>query len=197
MRIFAIILLLCTTALAVSPTLESFNGGQVSPLMESRVSFPKYSSSLRTLENMLVTVQGPVERRPGTKFIASQRSSSAAGRITGFERSADDSYILLFEDQFLRFFTDGGQILEGVGTSDVSSLDNVISAWQFEETTGSVLLDNSVANNNFVFSGDINSQTAEGKVGNSIDFDAQYSGLNTQSSNFVFSDGSDDTPFSI
>lgn len=66
-------------AVTVSPTIESFNGGQVSPLMEMRVSFPKYSSSCRTIENMFVTVHGPVERRPGTKFISDVFSSGQYG----------------------------------------------------------------------------------------------------------------------
>ena len=66
-------------AVTVSPTLESFNGGQVSPLMEMRVTFPKYSSSCRKIENMLVTVHGPVERRPGTKFISEVFSSGQYG----------------------------------------------------------------------------------------------------------------------
>lgn len=74
-------LLMFTVALAisVSPSLISFNGGQVSPLLEARVDFPKYRSSSRTIENMLVTVQGPVERRPGTKFISDVFTSGHYG----------------------------------------------------------------------------------------------------------------------
>ncbi len=189
-----------TTALAVSPTLTSFNGGQVSPLMESRVDFPKYSSSLRTLENMLVTVQGPVERRPGTKYIASQRSSSAAGRLIGFERSADESYILLFEDQFLRFFTQGGQILAGVGTEDISSLDNVVAHWPMNTTTGTVILDDDGGDHNMdtVGSVDLSVLTAAPLVGAaSYDFDGQYSASRADHADFSFTDNSDDSAFSI
>ena len=80
-KVIIISLLAFSVALAVtvSPTLESFNGGQVSPLMEARVSFPKYRSSCRTIENMLVTVHGPIERRPGTKFISDVFSSGQYG----------------------------------------------------------------------------------------------------------------------
>ena len=197
MRIFAIILLLCTTALAVSPTLESFNGGQVSPLMESRVSFPKYSSSLRTLENMLVTVQGPVERRPGTKFIASQRSSSAAGRITGFERSADDSYILLFEDQFLRFFTEGAQILTSVGTETIPT-GNITAHYLMNSITGTVVFDDDGNTHDGTSSVDISTLTSEGKAGSGgFDLDGQYDVEITDADAFSFTDNSNDTTFSI
>jgi len=101
-------------AVFVSPTIESFNGGQVSPELEARVTFPKYTSSCRTIENMLVTVQGPVSRRPGTKYIADANSTA---RLIPFKISTDDSYVLEFGDGYLRFFrTDannlGGQILE-------------------------------------------------------------------------------------
>ena len=69
-RFIAIILLLiATVALGVSPTYLSFNNGKVSPLLEGRPDYQKYSSSCRTIENMLVSVLGPVERRPGTKFV--------------------------------------------------------------------------------------------------------------------------------
>ena len=204
MKILAIILSLCTTALAVSPTLETFNGGQVSPLMESRVTFPKYSSSLRTLENMLVTVQGPVERRPGTKFIASQGSSSAAGRIVSFERSADDSYILLFENQTLRFFTDGGQILDGAGVEDISALDNIVSHWLCNEITGTVVVDADGATHNGTSSVDTGTMTTTGKVGTgSFDLDGQYDvtvpaeAHDLAIPDFSFTDDADDTPFSI
>ena len=78
-----IIMLLFTLSIAltvtVSPTIESFNGGQVSPLMEARVTFPKYTSSCRTIENMLVTIHGPVERRPGTKYISDVFASGQYG----------------------------------------------------------------------------------------------------------------------
>lgn len=77
--IISIFTLFVALAVAVSPTLESFNGGQVSPLMELRANFPKYQSSCRTIENMLVTVHGPIERRPGTKFISSVFSSGQYG----------------------------------------------------------------------------------------------------------------------
>ena len=196
--VFIISLCIFTTALAVSPTLTSFNGGQVSPLMESRVDFPKYSSSLRTLENMLVTVQGPVERRPGTKYIASQKSSSAAGRLVSFERSADDSYILLFEDQALRFFTDGGQILDGAGTEDISGLDNVIAHWLLNESEGVDVVDDDGETHNGTASADTSILTTTGKVGSgSFDLDAQYDVTVPDSADFSFTDDSDDTAFSL
>ena len=200
MRIFAIILMLCATTLAVSPTLTSFTGGKVTPLVETRTDpqfIGKYLVSCRTLENMFPTVHGPVERRPGTKFIASQRSSSAAGRIIGFEQSADESYILLFEDQSLRFFKDGGQILSNVGTETIPS-GNIVAHWLCNDTSDTTVLDDDGGTHNGTASVDISTITADGKVGSgSFDLDGQYDVEVADSADFSFTDDSDDTPFSI
>lgn len=63
-------LIAVTACFAITPAMTSFNTGQVSPLMEARNDFSKYNSACRTIENMLVTTQGPVTKRPGTKYIA-------------------------------------------------------------------------------------------------------------------------------
>ena len=64
------IFILLVFCLGVSPTITSFNTGQVSWRVAPRMDFEKYKSSLRTAENVLVTTQGPVTRRPGTLFVA-------------------------------------------------------------------------------------------------------------------------------
>ena len=104
-----LILFIFTAALAitVSPTYLSFNSGQVSPLMEARVDFAKYSSSCRTVENMLVTVHGSAQRRPGTRYVATTKSSNEA-KLIPFTVSTDDSYVLEFTNGFLRFYRDDG-----------------------------------------------------------------------------------------
>ncbi len=79
MKKLALIILICSACYAVSPTIESFNGGQVTPKLEAKRNYPKYTSSCRTIENMLVTVHGPVQRRPGTKFISDVFSEGQYG----------------------------------------------------------------------------------------------------------------------
>ncbi len=46
------------------------NGGEGSPKIDARADTEKYPSLCRRLENMLVRVYGPVQRRPGTVLIA-------------------------------------------------------------------------------------------------------------------------------
>jgi hypothetical protein len=189
---------LAVSASAVTPAITSFNTGQTGALMEGNTAFPKYSSSSRTIENMMVAAQGPVFRRPGTKYIATQKDSSAVGRVAGFEHSVDDSYVLLFEDQALRFFRNGGQILDSAGTEDISGLDNIVAHWLLNEVDGTVVADDDGGTHNGTASANINLMAATGKVGSgSFDLDDQYTVEVSDHDDFSFTDDSDDSPFSI
>ena len=190
--------LLATTCYGVSPTITSFTAGQVSPLLEGRSRFQLYSVSSRTIENMLVTTQGPVFRRPGTKYIATQKDSDAIGRVISFEHSVDDSYVLLLENQAMRFFRDGGQILDNVGTEDISGLDNVVVHWLLNDDEGTAVLDDDGGTHDGTASIDTSILTQPGKVGTGcFDLDGQYTVTVTDHSDFSFTDNSNDTPFSI
>lgn len=108
-----IILLFTASCFAVSPSITSFNSGQVSPLMESRVDYAKYASCSRMIENMLVVPQGPVTKRPGTKYIYEVYDSDFISkiRLIPFEYSTDDSYVLALGDESMKFYRNGGRIL--------------------------------------------------------------------------------------
>lgn len=191
-----LIIFLCAECFAVSPTITNFNTGQTSPLLEARVNYQKYNSSSRTLENMIVTSQGPVKRRPGTKYIASQKAAGAAGRLISYEHSVDDTYILSFENEVIRFFRDGAQILEAVGTDDLSALDAIVAQWKLNETEGRVVLDSENGRTTET-TVDIDLLTADGIVGRSFDIDGQYIVRANDHPTFSFTDNSDDEDFSI
>jgi len=107
--------ILSTIALGVtvkqSVSLTSFNAGELSPLMHSRVDFDKYKTGAKTLQNMLVRAQGPVTRRPGTKYIATVKDATDSVRIIPFEYSTDDAYIIELGDAYARFY----RTVDGVG----------------------------------------------------------------------------------
>lgn len=108
--IICIMLLFLPFVCGYSPAITSFNTGQVSPLMEERSEFPKYPSFCRTLENFLVLAQGPVTRRPGTKYIAAAKTANFI--LIPFEYATDDTYVIEAGDYYMRFYRDGGQILD-------------------------------------------------------------------------------------
>jgi hypothetical protein len=51
---------------SVTPGFNSFSGGVVTPHLEGRTDYPRYSQSLRQGENMVIHPAGYIEKRPGT-----------------------------------------------------------------------------------------------------------------------------------
>ena len=94
-------------------SLTNFVSGELSSKMEGRIDFEKYSSGCKTLENMLIHPQGAATRRTGTQFISEVKTSSLKTRLIPFEFSTTQTYMLEFGNQYIRFFKDKGQILEG------------------------------------------------------------------------------------
>lgn len=86
--------------------LSSFNSGELSDYMDSRIDIDKYRSGCAKLENMYVLPQGGVERRSGTKYLADSISSTV--RLLPFDFSEDESYIIEFGDSKLRIYDGDG-----------------------------------------------------------------------------------------
>jgi len=95
----------------LTPAINKFNAGEVSPLMLARNDFAKYLNSCNQLQNMIVRSQGPVSRRPGTKFIATTKDNEEV-RLIPFEFSKSDTYTLEFGNLYMRAFRNGGQVLD-------------------------------------------------------------------------------------
>lgn len=116
----AIILTIIITSVFAQPLylpIVTFNTGRISPHMEARTDYQKYQSSCRQLENMLITSQGPVKKRPGTAYISDANDVTyTTVRLLPFEYSTDDTYILEFSHDttdpngLLRFYRNGAQI---------------------------------------------------------------------------------------
>lgn len=56
--------------MVMKPGLINFNGGEVSPKLEGRVDWAKYSSSARVCRNFIPLVEGGLKRRSGSHFVA-------------------------------------------------------------------------------------------------------------------------------
>ncbi|HUT00138.1 MAG TPA: hypothetical protein VMY59_07475 [Candidatus Thermoplasmatota archaeon] len=55
----------------------SFNGGEYSPKIDARADTEKYAGGCRKLENMIPSVFGGAEKRPGTEFITTKGAFNA------------------------------------------------------------------------------------------------------------------------
>lgn len=93
-----------------APMLSSFNAGELSPSVEGRVEVAKYANGCKTLENYLMTVQGPAKRRGGTRFITEVKNSANQTWLVQFVFSVTQAYLLEFGNQYIRFFTNHGQV---------------------------------------------------------------------------------------
>jgi len=100
----------------VHPIFPNFTGGELSPLLYSRVDFEKYANGARQIVNMFVRPHGPVERRAGLHWVAEVKDSTKKTQLLRFEFSVEQAYILEFGHQYIRFYKDGGRIESPPGT---------------------------------------------------------------------------------
>lgn len=94
-----------------APLQSNFDGGEVSPLLYGRVDSDRYKSSLALCKNWLVTLQGPLLRRPGTQFLGTVKDPSAKTRLIPFQFSTTQAYMLEFGNNYVRVWADYGQVL--------------------------------------------------------------------------------------
>jgi hypothetical protein len=104
-----------------SPIQTSFNAGELSPRLDGRVDLGKYAAGCKRLENFIPMIQGPALRRSGTRFVNEVKNSANRTWLIRFEFSETQSYILEFGDQYIRFYTNHGQVLSGGSAYEISS----------------------------------------------------------------------------
>jgi hypothetical protein len=108
----------------VSAIQNNFNGGEISPLLFGRPDVDRYKTGLKTCLNFIPLVQGPVERRPGTKYMKEVKTSSLSTRIVRFEFSTTQAYIIEFGNLYCRFYKDTGNIRSATSTISAATKAN-------------------------------------------------------------------------
>lgn len=94
----------------IVPIWQTFNAGELSPLLDGRTDQEKYFAGAKTMQNFLPTVAGPAVRRGGTRYLNPTKSNGAV-QLVPFIFSAQQSYVLEFGDAYLRFWVNRGQLL--------------------------------------------------------------------------------------
>lgn len=92
--------------------IHSFNGGEMSPKIDTRTDIEKYASGCRILENMIPQKYGCAERRPGTRYLETAKLSPQGVRMVGFIYNSDIAYEIEFGNEYARFFYDG-KLIDG------------------------------------------------------------------------------------
>ena len=104
-----------------SPIQSSFNAGELSPQLKGRIDLQKYRNGCETLYNFLPQLYGPARKRPGTRFVREVKTSANAVRLIPFEYSTEQAYVLEFGDQYIRFYANGGIVINGGSPYEISS----------------------------------------------------------------------------
>jgi hypothetical protein len=90
----------------------SFASGEWAPKLRARVDVAKYRTGAALLRNFYVDFAGGgASTRPGTEFIAQAGANGA--RLIPFQPSSNVSYVLEFGNFYIRFYSNGAQVLSG------------------------------------------------------------------------------------
>lgn len=111
----------------VSPLQGNFEGGEFSPIIAARVDADRYKKGLALCKNMISTLQGPVMRRSGSRFVVAVKTPSLYTRLIPFKFSNQQAYMLEFGNQYIRFCTQYAQITSGY-TFTVTAANATIGA---------------------------------------------------------------------
>lgn len=91
--------------------LRSFAGGEITPELAGRLDLVKYQTGLSLARNFITLPHGPATRRPGFEFIRAAGDSTKAVRLIPFTFSADQTAVLEFGHQYVRFHIGAATLL--------------------------------------------------------------------------------------
>lgn len=92
---------------------RSFAGGEITPELYGRIDLTKFQTGLAECRNFIVLPHGPASARPGFQFIKEVKTSAKRTRILPFSFSTTQTYIIEVGDQYVRFYTNAGQLTAG------------------------------------------------------------------------------------
>jgi hypothetical protein len=91
---------------------RSFVGGEISPELFGRIDLDKYQAGLAECLNFVILPHGPAQNRAGFSYILQTKFQDKKSNLIEFSFSTEQTYILEFGDQYIRFHTNGGTLLK-------------------------------------------------------------------------------------
>jgi hypothetical protein len=120
----------------VNASLINFAAGQLSKKFLGRVDLPNfYNSGTLLCRNFIPQPQGPAMFRPGSRYVLHTRLNRRTA-LFPFVFNDEQAYALAFSDRNLRFFSDGGAILESA-TPNPFGFDEILRGTTTPTYTGS------------------------------------------------------------
>ena len=92
---------------------NNFTAGELSEAIDTRTSFERYFNGSSILQNFIIKPQGSLVRRKGFKYINEVKDSTKKVALIPFEFSTSQTYVIEIGNQYMRFFSQQGQVLDG------------------------------------------------------------------------------------
>jgi hypothetical protein len=95
--------------MSTNEAILSFNAGELSPKIDTRIDVEKYRAGCRRLDNMIPTKYGGAEKRPGLKYIQDATTSPnnetvTTVRLVPFIYSKSVAYMIEIGTKYMRFY---------------------------------------------------------------------------------------------
>lgn len=97
-------------------TQSSFVAGTLSPRVSARSDIEQYYAAGTIIENFVVLPHGPIARRSGSQFMGAVRNESRPSVLKSFTFNRTQSYMLVFNDGVIRFYSTNGYFLNDADT---------------------------------------------------------------------------------
>lgn len=115
--------------------LRSFAAGEIAPELYGRIDLGKFQTGVAKARNFTVLPHGPLSRRPGLRYVTEVRDSTKAVRLIPFAYNAEQTVVLEFGHQYIRFHVAGNTLLEA-NKAIVSIAGSTVTVTAHGYTTG-------------------------------------------------------------
>lgn len=88
-----------------------FTGGEFSPFLDARIEAKRYATAMGRCLNYYPMPEGPLLRRPGSRFVHPTKDNGVA-KLIRFKFSQTQNYQIEFGNLYARFYRNNGLVLE-------------------------------------------------------------------------------------
>lgn len=96
----------------VDIVMNSFQGGELNPILFGRTETEFFGRSCQRLFNMFCHVEGAAQKRGGTRFITAAHDETNPVRLIEFEFSREDAFMLEFGHEYIRILARDGVVVD-------------------------------------------------------------------------------------
>ncbi|WP_312252725.1 hypothetical protein [Stenotrophomonas sp.] len=126
----------------LTPSQTNFTAGEISPKLYGRSDIERYRNAAEVLENVIILVQGGVQRRPGLRHSAPAKHDDKYAELIPYVFNRSQAYMLEVGDAYIRVFLQNGaevlvesspgvfapfEIVTDYAEADLSAIDYVQS----------------------------------------------------------------------